>query len=82
MPDAVERVESERHGKDELGRALDPGRHGRNKVDEVRGVDGGEDGVEEERQRCGVERAGESDAGDSVRDGQEPCDLGSALPMR
>lgn len=82
MPDAIEGVESERHGEEQLRRALQPSGHGRDEVDEVRRVDGGDDGVEEVRDRGGVERAGEGDTGDSVRDGEEPCDLDSALGHR
>lgn len=77
MPDPVPRMQRERNGQRKLDRCLQPPRHPRDKFDQVSAVDGGEDGVEEERQGAGIQEAGEGRPGDSVERGEDPGELSS-----
>ena len=69
MPDPIEIMKPERHGKQHLDPTPRPARHIMCQLDQRRRVDRREDGMEKVEEGCGVECAGEEDACDSVGGG-------------
>jgi len=74
MPDAIESMESERCGQDDLGGILDRLRNSRDDLQDVCRVESSRSG--KICQEVAVHQNTEADTSESIGDGGEPCQLG------